>query len=440
MRKLWKAVIGTVVIVILMVAFSGTERTRAAQADTTVALYDSANLGVVSRVLNLSLEKGINRIPLEELAGLSVEEITVRPLNSSVQFLGLYSAQSSENIYDSNVGGDVEVKTTNGDLIKGKFLGLKDGKLVIQNGDGLYAVNPSELVYFKASRIEKKGGVYASFLAEKDGKYPVEITYRVSGMSWGSRYKLYLGNERAKLLGYIIMKNPTSREYDNAKVVLVSGDVQLYQGVSPRYVYAVAEAKAGGDEVSPQEPVKLEAFYMYPLGAVDIEPASTMMIPYISTELGVKREYLYESWAYNREGDVYESISFKTDKVLPAGVVEIYREGNGGTVLIGEGHIDHTPKGDVVRIGIGKDYDLKGTTKVLSYEHGDRWAKYKVQIKIENFGDEAKSVVVRHYKYRGKILSSSVSPSDETASYVEFVLNVPAGGSKSVTFEYEVTW
>ncbi|MDV3103714.1 DUF4139 domain-containing protein [Thermococcus waiotapuensis] len=290
---------------------------------------------------------------------------------------------------------------------------------MIQSGDGLYAVNPGELVYFKASRIEKKGGVYASFLAEKDGKYSVEVTYRVSGMSWGSRY---------------------TRKYDNAKVVLVSGDVQLYQEVSPRYVYAVAEGKAAGNGVAPQGPVKLEAFYVYPLGAIDIEPASIMMIPYVSTELDVKREYLYESWAYDMEGDAYESISFRTDKILPAGVVEIYRESGDGTVLIGESHIEHTPKGDVVRIGVGKDYDLKGSTKILSSNYGDRWAKYRVQIKIENFGNDAKSVIVRHYKYSGKILSSSVSPSDETSNYVEFVLNVQAGESRAVTFEYEVTW
>ncbi|ASJ03049.1 biotin--protein ligase [Thermococcus profundus] len=439
MRRLWKLAAGAVVIIILMVALSGTERTRAAKADTTVALYDSANLGVVSRVLNLSLEKGMNKIPLEELAGLNVEEITVRPLNSSVQFLGLYSAESSENIYDSNVGSDVEVKTSNGDVISGKFLGLKDGKLIIQGTDGLYAVNPGELVYFKASRIEKKGGVYASFLAEKEGKYPVEITYRVSGMSWGTRYKLYLGDNTAKLVGYIVMKNPTSREYENAKVVLVSGDVHFYRDVSPRYVYEVA-AKESAGEANIQEPVKLEPFYTYPLGAVDIKPASTMMIPYISTELSVKREYLYESWNYNREGDVYESISFKTDKVLPAGVVEIYRESGEGTVLIGESHIEHTPKGDTVRIGIGKEYDLKGTTKVLNYEHSDRWAKYKIQITVENFGDEDKTVIVRHYKYRGKVLSSTIKPSDDTSQYVEFVLNVPAGESRSVTFEYEVNW
>ncbi|WP_297491264.1 DUF4139 domain-containing protein [Thermococcus sp.] len=430
-------VLAAVGVILLMVVFQGFERGRAAKVDTTLALYDSAQIGVVSRVLNLSLEKGVNRVPLEELAGLNVEEITIRPLNSSVEFLGLYSSQSSENLYDSNVGSNVEVKLSSGDVIDGKFLGLKNGKLIIEGENGLYAVNPEELVYFRASRLEKKGGVYASFLAERAGTYPVEVIYRVGGMSWETRYKLYLNGSTARLLGFVVIKNPTSHGFENAKVVLVSGNVNLYQG-SPRELYAMG-AKSG--EVQPsQEPEKVEAFYTYQFGAIDIQPASTMMFPYISARTGFRREYLYESWAYDRSGPVYESVSFKTDKVLPAGVVEVYSEGSGGTILIGEGRIGHTPKGDTVRIGIGKDYDLKGTTKILSYQRGNGWARYKVQIKIENFGDENRTVIVRHYKYGGKMLSSSVQPADETGSYVEFRLDVPVGGSAEVTFEYETGW
>ena len=439
MRKLFKLVGGAAVVIILMVVIQGTEKTRAAGGDTTIALYDSASIGVVSEVLNLSLEKGINRVALDELSGLNVDEVTIRPLDPNVQFLGLYSSESGENIYDSNVGDDVEIKTTSGDVIRGKFLGLKDGKLIVRGKDGLYAVNPGELVYFKSSRMEKKGTVYASFLAEKAGKYAVEVTYRVPGMSWKSRYKLYLGETTAKLLGYIIVKNPISREYQNARVVLVSGDVQFYREYSPRYLLEAAKASETVQE-SVQGPVKVEAFYVYPLGSIDVTPASTIMIPYISTELEIRREHLYESWSYDRTGNVYESISFKTGRVLPAGIVEIYRETDGGELLIGENHVEHTPKGDTVRIGIGKDYDLKGKTKILNYEHGNGWVRYKIQITIENFGDEEKSVIVRHYKYGGKLISSSVEPGEETAQYVEFFLDVPANGSKSVTFEYEVTW
>ena len=439
MKNAFKVLAGAALIIVLMVALQGTKEIRASTSDTTVALYDSAQIGVISEVLNLSLEKGVNRVPLEDLSGLNVEEITVIPLDPNVQFLGLYSSESSENVYDSNIGSDVEIKTSSGDVIRGKFLGLKDGKLVIQGEDGLYAINPSELIYFKASRIEKKGGVYATFSAPETGNYPVEVTYRVSGMSWESRYKLYLGEDTAKLLGYVIVKNPTSKEYKDAKVVLVSGDVQFYSEYSPRYLYAVAETEKAGEE-RPAEPVKVEAFHVYPFGPMDIKPASTMMMPYISMEVGVEREYLYESWGYGRSGHVYESISFKSDQVLPKGIVEIYRETENGNLLIGESHIEHTPKGDTVRIGIGKDYDLKGTTSVLSYEHGDGWAKYRVKVTIENFGDETKQVIVRHYKYGGKLLSSDTSPTEETAQYIEFLLTVPAHDSKSVTFEYEVNW
>jgi len=439
MRRIFKVVLSLGLIIILMVAIKGFQETRASPKDTTIALYDSAQIGVVSRVLNLSLEKGINRVPLDELAGMSVEEITIRPLNGSVQFLGLYSEESSENIYDSNVGSEVEVKTSDGNVIRGKFLGLKDGQLIIQDGEDLYAVNPSTLVYFKASRIEKRGGVYASFLAEKAGTYPVEITYRVQGMNWKMRYKLYLSNDTARLIGYVVLSNPTSQEFDAAKVALVSGNVNFYSG-SPRYLYTVATAKEGAAELLAQEPEKVEAFYVYSLGSVDIRPASTMLFPYITSEVRVKREYLYESWAYGGSRNAYESVSFPADHVLPAGVVEIYREDGEGTLLVGESHIEHTPKGDIVRIGIGRDYDLKGKTEVLEQKNGDHYAYYKIRITVQNFGDKDRTVIVRHYKYRGKLRSSSVAPSRDTEEYVEFTLNVPAGGSQEVTFDYDVNW
>ncbi|NJF24284.1 DUF4139 domain-containing protein [Thermococcus sp. Bubb.Bath] len=439
MRTAFKVALSLGLIIILMVAINGFNETRASPKNTTVALYDSAQIGVVSRVLNLSLEKGINRVPLDELAGTNVEEITIRPLNEGVQFLGLYSEESSENIYDSNVGSDVEVKTSDGNVIKGKFLGMKNGQLIIQNGGNLYAINPAKIAYFKASRIEKRGGVYASFLAEKAGIYPVEITYRVQGMNWKMRYKLYLSNDTAKLIGYVLLSNPTSQEFDGAKVALVSGDVNFYSG-SPRYLYNVAATKEGAVEVPVQGPEKVEAFYVYSLGSVDIRPASTMLFPYIASEVRVKREYLYESWAYGSSGNAYESVSFEAEHVLPAGVVEIYRENGEGTLLIGESHIEHTPKGDIVRIGIGKDYDLKGKTEVLQRQSGDHYAYYKIRITVQNFGDEGKTVIVRHYKYRGKLKSSSVAPSRDTYEYVEFTLNIPAGGSNEVTFDYEVNW
>lgn len=429
-RKIIAGIGGILVIVLAVFSFQGG---KASAAETTVVLYNSAKIGVVEKTLELELKEGMNEVPLEELAGLNIAEVTIRPLDEGVQVLGVFSRGQGGDVYSANVGSDVEVRLRSGETIAGKFLGFKNGKIAIE-GDGYYLVNPSEVAYFKAKNLEGKASVYAVLQADKAGKYNVSIIYRVSNMSWESRYKLYIG-DNAKLYGYIILNNPTAQGFKDAKVLLVAGDVQLYQNVpQPRVLYAMAEK--GADQVSVGQPEKIEAFYLYRLGVADINPASTMMYPYISFEVPFEREYLYESWPYSGEGAVYESISFKTEKVLPAGIVEIYKESDDGSLLIGERAIEHTPEGDTLRIGIGRDYDLKGSTVVLEERHDDRYAYYKVRITLENFGKDAKTVIVRHYKW-GRILGSSIEPIDETQNYVEFKVTVNPGEKKEIVFDYE---
>ncbi|WP_206204646.1 DUF4139 domain-containing protein [Thermococcus sp. MAR1] len=416
-------------IILAVFSFQGG---KASQVDATVVLYNSAKIGVVEKTLELELKEGMNEVPLEELAGLDIAEVTIRPLDEGVRVLGVFSRGQGGDVYSANVGSEVEVKLRSGDTVTGKFLGFKNGKIAIE-GDGYYLINPNEVAYFKAKNLEGKASVYAVLQAEKGGKYNVSIIYRVANMSWESRYKLYIG-DNAKLYGYIVLKNPTAQEFRDAKVLLVAGDVQLYQIAQPRVLYAMAEK--GTEEVNVGGPEKVEAFYLYKLGVVDINPASTMMYPYISFEVPFEREYLYESWPYSREGPVYESISFKTEKVLPAGIVEIYRETDDGSLLIGERAIEHTPEGETLRIGIGRDYDLKGSTVVLEERHDDHYAYYKVKITLENFGNETKTVVIRHHKW-GKLLTSSVQPIDETQNYVEFKVTVNPGEKKEIVFDYE---
>ncbi|WP_148882540.1 DUF4139 domain-containing protein [Thermococcus aciditolerans] len=431
MRKKAIAAVGGIALIILAVfSFQGE---KAAASDTTVVLYNSAKIGVVERVMEVELDEGINDVPLEELAGLDIAEVTIRPLDGGVHVLGVFSKGSTGDVYSANVGSEVEVKLRSGDTVTGKFLGFKNGKIAIE-GDGYYLINPSEVVYFKAKNLGGQASVYAVLGADKAGKYNVSIVYRVSNMSWESRYKLYIG-DNAKLYGYIVLNNPTAQEFKDAKVLLVAGDVQLYQKVpQPRVLYTLAEKET--DQVNVGQPEKIEAFYLYKLGVVDLNPASKMMYPYINFEAPFEREYLYESWPYGGEGAVYESISFKTEKVLPAGIVEIYRETDDGSLLVGERAIEHTSKGEMLRIGIGRDYDLKGTTTMLDQRNGEGYTYYKIKITLENFGNETKTVVVRHHKW-GKLLSSSIQPIDETANYIDFRVTLKPGEKKEIIFDYE---
>ncbi len=434
----WKVLTGLLGVLVLLFAIFSFQGEKAVAGNGTVVLYNSAKIGVVEETLELNLKEGINEVPLNELAGLNIEEVTIRPLDDGSRVLGVFSRGGNGSVYGAGIGSDVEIKLKTGDTISGKFLGTKDGKLAVQ-GEEYYLINPSEVAYFKVKELNGKSSVYAAISADKAGKYRFDVIYRVSGMSWSSRYKLYIGDQ-ASLYGYVVLDNPTPKEFKDAKVLLVAGDVSLIQGwtSNPSTLYEKA-ASGTAEVVQPSEPQKVEAFYLYRLGTVDLDPASKMMYPYITLKVPFKREYLYESWPNGGEGPVYESISFKTDKVLPAGIVEVYRETKDGALLLGERMMEHTPKGETVRIGIGRDYDLKGTTKVLQEERGSGYAYYKIQITVENFGNETKTVVVRHYKW-GRIKSSSLEPIDETASYVEFKLTVGPGEKKEVVFDYENRW
>jgi len=430
-KKKLIAGVGAVLLIALSVfSFQGE---KAVASDTTVVLYNSAKIGVIEETREVELKAGLNEVPLDELAGLNIAEVTIRPLSSGVQVLGVFSRGSNGDVYSANVGSEVEIKLGSGEVIKGKFLGFKNGKIAVE-GDGYYFINPNEVVYFKAKNLEGKANAYAVLQADKAGKYKVSVTYRVANMSWESRYKLYIGKD-ARLYGYVILNNPTAQEFKGAKVLLVAGDVHLYRALpQPRVLYG--KASNGVEAVEVGQPEKVEAFYLYKLGIVDLNPSSRMMYPYVTIEAPYQREYLYESWAGNGERPVYESISFKTDRVLPAGIVEIYRETGDGSLLIGENSIEHTPKGDTVRIGIGRDYDLKGSTTILEQRNGDGYSYYKVKITLQNFGNETKTVIVRHHKW-GKLISSSVRPIDETASYVEFRVTLKPGEKKEIIFDYE---
>ncbi|ASJ10949.1 biotin--protein ligase [Thermococcus sp. P6] len=426
--KILAGVLGMLVVLAVFSLHGG----KASDSSSTVVLYNSVKIGVVERVVEVELGEGMNDVPLEELAGLDIAEVTIRPLDEGVTVLGVFS-RGGGDAYSANVGNDVEVKLKNGEKVAGKFLGLREGKIVLE-GDGYYLINPEEVAYFRAQNLEGKASVYAVLRAEKAGKYNVSVIYRVVNMDWESRYKLYLG-EKAKLYGYVVVNNPTVQKFEDARVLLVAGDVQLYQNLPrPGDLYTLAEK--GTQEVSVGQPEKVEAFYLYRLGVVDLNPASTMMYPYINFEAPFERGYLYESWPYSREGAVYESVSFKTEKVLPAGIVEVYRETEDGSLLIGERAIEHTPEGDTLRIGIGRDYDLKGSTTVLEEKHDKDYSYYKIKITLENLGNGTKTVVVRHHK-RGRILNSSVEPIDETASYVEFRVTINPGEKKEIVFDYK---
>ena len=130
-----KAIVALGGIMLLLFAVFSFQGEKAAVSDTTVVLYNSARIGVIEETREVELKDGLNEVPLNELAGLNIAEVTVMPLDEGVRVLGVFSRGSNGDVYSANVGSEVEIKLRSGEVIKGKFLGFKDGKITVE-GDG----------------------------------------------------------------------------------------------------------------------------------------------------------------------------------------------------------------------------------------------------------------------------------------------------------------
>ena len=131
----WKAFIGLLGVLILFFAVFSFQGEKAVGSNGTLILYNSAGIGIVEKTLELNLKEGINDAPLNELAGLDIGEITIRPLDDGVHVLGIFSRSGNGSVYGAGIGGQVEIKLKTGDTISGKFLGMKDGRLAVQGAE-----------------------------------------------------------------------------------------------------------------------------------------------------------------------------------------------------------------------------------------------------------------------------------------------------------------
>ena len=126
---------------------------------------------------------------------------------------------------------------------------------------------------------------------------------------------------------------------------------------------------------------------------------------------------------------------------MPKGKVRVYkRDADGALQFIGEDMIDHTPRGEKVRLYIGNAFDLVGEHKQTNVERvSNRIQRMSYEISLRNHKDsDATITAVEHAWGQWRILSSSHPYTKKDSHTFEFAVNVPARDEVKVTYEIEV--
>lgn len=316
---------------------------------------------------------------------------------------------------------------------------------------------------------------------DKSGPVNAELAYVTGGMTWSASYNAVApetDNGTMDLVGWVTMDNESGKDFPNARIKLMAGDVSkiqpnnLFQGVADSASSYALRADLGQPSVTEKT---FDEYHLYTLQhPTTLRDRETKQVEFVHAEhIKYKQIYVYDGVyidpnQYN--GWTYENIrgqqnygtqsnpkvavmrEFVNSAVnglgipLPKGRVRFYKQDADRQLeFTGENEIDHTPKDETLRIYTGNAFDLIGDRTQTDYklDSSARTLDESFSIKVRNHKTEPVEVRIVEHLYRGltwaiPVHSNTFLKTD--AHTVEFRVQLAPDEQKTVTYTAHYTW
>ncbi len=373
-----------------------------------------------------------------------------------------YDLISPSKLMEKYVGKNVRLINKDTKLnfyeVEAKLLSVNEGP-VYQVGNEIYLGHPGIVVLpeIPAELIAKP--TLICVVENQQGEQVLEATYLTTGMSWRADYVVKFRESEGKMNidGWVTLNNNSGAEYNNAKVKLVAGEVNV---VRDQMVSMEALGVRKSMMTAPPPMPEEEAFAEYHLYTLPrrttIKQNQSKQVSLLSaSDVGVKKLYEYRgNVAYysskiaplkNENVDAF--LVFKNSEAnrlgvpLPEGVIRVYQEDKEGTLqFAGEDRIKHTPKDEEVKLRLGKAFDIVGERVQKDFQKiGPNITESEFEITVRNH--KAIDVVVDVVEPMcgdWTIVKSSMEYEKKDAFTVLFHLPVKADSESKVSYRVRV--
>jgi len=474
-------------------------------ADPSLTIYNQ-RFAVIRETIPLELKQGVNSIRFEGATALLEPESVM--LRDPAQRRALrildqnYRADpvSLDALLKRYEGQTIEFQVRAGDridVIQGKIV-RASGPPAVQQGPYYQQsaqpqpqpiVEVSGKLQFGLPGLPLFPGLGAGMIlkpliewtveTDRAGRLDAELAYVSGGLNWTSDYNIVSGEGNAlDIIGWVTMENRSGKEFENARVKLMAGDVNKVQpqgGGGAGLGVAYARASAGPSTGAPAVVEKtFDEYHLYTLQRpVTLHNSETKQVEFVraggvKSELvyiydGFKADPRYSGWNFDMIRNNMEYGTQSNNKVwvmrefvnseanhlgmpLPKGRVRFYRRDTDGQLeFTGEDSIDHTPRDEHIRVFTGAAFDIAGERKrTLSLtEMGRRTMDEGFEIKVRNHKKERAEVRVVEHLYRGAtwdITASSVPWVKTDSQTIEFRVTLNPDEEKTVTYTAHYTW
>jgi hypothetical protein len=312
---------------------------------------------------------------------------------------------------------------------------------------------------------------------DQPGAHQAEFSYMTGGMRWEATYNAVAAEKgnSLDLIGWVTLENMCGRDFEDASVKLMAGDVARAPQAARAFV--VDGENVMDERFALPAPVTERAFDEYHLYSlprpttlldrevkqVEFVRAANVPAERVYVYDGFQTDSRYRGWNYESirnspeygaqsNTKVWAMLEFRNSEKsqlgmpLPKGKVKVYRRDvDGRNEFVGEDAIDHTPQDETVRLYTGNAFDIVGERRQTSFRANNNahWIDESFEIKVRNHKKEPVEVRVVEHMYRSlqwELTAKSDDSTKKDARTIEFRPTIPAGGEAVVTYTVHYTW
>jgi hypothetical protein len=433
------------------------------QRSVNLTIYNGT-IALVHDRRHLSLQSGENRIAWRDVSG---------NMDATTAILEDTSAPGAVRVFEQNFNFDLLSPST----ILNKYVGrevtvvhdaqkpgrpMRETAKVLANNDGIVLQYADRIETSLDGHIEfpdipsdlrVRPTLVLDLDSDKTADADLDLSYLTGGLSWHADYVGVVSPDESRmdLNGLVTLSNTSGTSFNDAHLQLVAGNVNVV-APSPRAMYTIATVRARNvaDQFTQENYFE---YHLYTLQrTTSIGNNQTKQVALLSARNVPIRKTLElrgaPEYYYNSSGDlgtklkigVYETFTNKGGDLgipLPGGTVRLYKNDASGTSqFLGEDRIDHTPRNEDVRLHLGDSFDVTANRKQTDFKlPGNCTYQSSYEIVVKNGKTEpAQVVVVEPIPGDWTITQENLPHEKTSSSTATWTLNVPAGGSTTLTY------
>jgi hypothetical protein len=334
---------------------------------------------------------------------------------------------------------------------RAKLLSTNDG-IVLQYADRIEtSLYDSRIVYTSLPpNLRDRPTLVLDLDSTVAGSQDLDLSYLTSGLGWHAEYvgQVSANDDKLDLSGKVTLTNTSGASYQNARLQLVAGNVNVPPPPST-VLRTIGRVTAGVVQENYFE------YHLYTLGRpTTIAENQTKQVGFLSASAIPIRKtlelrgggYYYRTNSPDLGAKLpvstYVSFDNKDGELgipLPGGLVRLYKADSRGTSqFLGADQIGHTPKNETVRLHVGESFDVTARKKQTNFHivsEVPQVYETAYEIVLANAKDEAVDVlVIEPIPGDWQMLAESQPHQKSSSSTATWLVHVPGGSNATLTY------